>query len=260
MTQSGVELTGVSKRFEPSGKVALDRIDLKVDEGSFTAIVGASGSGKTTLLRVVGGLEEPTDGSVHFRGAPPAQHRNLKNIGWMAQKAALLPWLTAVENVRLAQKMNPRPNRPEPEPEGLLEMVGLAAELDSYPFEMSGGMQQRVALARTLAVGAPLWLMDEPFAALDELTREALADDLIEIWKGLETTVLWVTHHIPEAIKLADRVILLGPDTGTLIGDITIDLLRPREQTSTEFQSLVRRARGILRGDAAQSDLLGAVG
>ena len=127
-------------------------------------------------------------------------------------------------------------------------MVGLSDAADRYPHELSGGMQQRVALARTLSIGAPLWLMDEPFAALDELTRETLAEDLLAIWQRVRSTVLWVTHHIPEAVTLADHIVLLTPGPGRVAGVIDVDLARPRDPTSAPFQALVRQARRILRG------------
>jgi ABC-type nitrate/sulfonate/bicarbonate transport system ATPase subunit len=131
-------------------------------------------------------------------------------------------------------------------------MVGLSHVAGSYPRELSGGMQQRVALARTLAIGAPLWLMDEPFSALDELTREALAEDLLRIWQQVRSTVLWVTHHIPEAVSLADHIVLLTPGPGRVAGTIDVDLARPRDPTSPAFQAVVRQARMILRGAQAK--------
>lgn len=242
----GVEIAGLGKDFGEPTYPALSGVDLSLESGSFTAVVGASGSGKTTLLRLVGGLETPTKGVISIGGASPDENREAKKVGWMAQKPALLPWRTSFENVALAQVINPRPQRRIPQPRELLEMVGLSVYAEAYPHTLSGGMQQRVALARTLAVGAPLWLMDEPFAALDELTRDALADDLLEIWNSISTTVLWVTHHLGEAVKLADRIVLLTPRPGRIAGVIDVDLARPRDETGGPFQAVIREARKIL--------------
>ena len=243
-TMPGVSIDDVTKIY--AGTTALEGIDLVLEGGSFTAVVGASGCGKSTLLRLLGGLEEPTSGSILIGAKSPDENRQDKRVGWMAQKPALLPWRTVEENVALAQSINPKPERKIPGPAELISMVGLKARLDSLPHTLSGGMQQRVALARTLAVGAPLWLMDEPFAALDEINRSKLADDLLDIWRAIKPTVVWVTHHLPEAVKLADRVILLSPGPGRIAGTIDVNLARPRDETSVEFQRYVRDARDIL--------------
>jgi NitT/TauT family transport system ATP-binding protein len=251
-----IDIRGVSKDF---GAVqALDGIDLRVAAGSFTAVVGASGSGKSTLLRLIGGLAGPTTGVISVGERTPDQVRAAKEIGWMAQQPALLPWRSVHDNVALAQSLNPQPDRQVLDVDVLLEMVGMGEFGASHPAALSGGMQQRVALARTLAIGAPLWLMDEPFSALDELTREALADDLLSIWQRFRTTVVWVTHHIPEAVKLADNVVLLTPRPGRVADIVEVDLPRPRDERSLAFQDLVGRARAILR--VADASPLGAAG
>lgn len=240
----GVVLRGVSKEF--GAAVALDGVDLTMESGSFTAIVGASGSGKSTLLRLIGGLDTPTRGAIEIGGLSPDENRKEKKVGWMAQQPALLPWKTVEENVALAQTINPKPDRRIPGPRDLIAMVGLRGNLTSYPYTLSGGMQQRVALARTLAVGAPLWLMDEPFAALDEMNRAKLADELLEIWRSIKPTVVWVTHHLAEAVKLADQIVLLTSGPGRVAGVVEVGLRRPRDETSPEFQDVIRRAREIL--------------
>lgn len=240
----GVALDGVSKTFGATS--ALVDIALTMESGSFTAVVGASGSGKSTLLRLLGGLDEPSTGTIEIGGRTPQENRRSKRVGWMAQQPALLPWKTVEQNVALAQSINPRPDRRIPGPRELIAMVGLSGQLDAYPYTLSGGMQQRVALARTLAVGAPLWLMDEPFAALDEMNRARLADDLLEIWRSIRPTVIWVTHHLSEAVKLADQIVLLTSGPGRVAGIVEVDVIRPRDETSAEFQEIVRRARDIL--------------
>jgi NitT/TauT family transport system ATP-binding protein len=240
-----IVMTGMSKSFE--AVEALEDIDLTLEAGSFTAVVGPSGSGKSTLLRLIGGLTEPTAGLISIGGRTPNQVRAAKEIGWMAQQPALLPWRTVRQNVALAQSLNPRPDRPVPGPDTLLAMVGMDEFGDARPGSLSGGMQQRVALARTLAIGASVWLMDEPFSALDELTRETLAEDLLGIWEQVGPTVVWVTHHIPEAVKLADTIVLLSPRPGRVADIMPVDVARPRDERSLAFQDVVGRARAVLR-------------
>ena len=235
-----------------AGVTALADIDLHISAGSFVAVVGPSGCGKSTLLHLLCGLDEPSTGRVHIGDGGPGDARRDKRIGWMAQQPALLPWSTVLDNVALAQGINPRPQRSVATPRELLEMVGVADFAGARPGELSGGMQQRVALARTLAVGATLWLMDEPFSALDELTRETLAGDLLDLWRRMGPTVVWVTHHIPEAVRMADRLVLLSPRPGRVVGDLAVDLDRPRDDTSVEVQKLVRQARDILRSSAGE--------
>jgi NitT/TauT family transport system ATP-binding protein len=241
-----VEIQGVAKRYERPPTLAVDRLDLDLPGGSFTAVVGASGAGKSTLLRLIGGLEEATEGTISLGGMTPQEARRAKDVGWMAQHPALLPWRTVLDNIGLAQTINPRPGRETPTPEELVDMVGLSDFADAYPGALSGGMQQRVSLARTIAIGAPLWLMDEPFAALDELTRGNLADELLEVWSSVRPTVVWVTHHLIEAAKLADTIVLLTPRPGSVAGILDVDLARPRDETSVALQAIVRKARSIL--------------
>lgn len=225
---------------------ALDALDLRLEPGSFVAVVGASGCGKSTLLRLLAGLDEPTTGMITLDGRAPDDRRRDGDIGWMAQRPALLPWASVHDNVALARRIRP-PARPVPEVDDLLELVSLDGFRDARPPHLSGGMQQRAALARTLAQDAPLWLMDEPFAALDELTREALAADLLSIWQRLRPTVVWVTHHLGEAVTLADRVLVLGPRPGRVVADLAVDLDRPRDPTSEAVQTIVRAARQHLQ-------------
>jgi NitT/TauT family transport system ATP-binding protein len=153
-----------------------------------------------------------------------------------------------LENVQLAQKINPQNGRTAvPHPTEFLKMVGLTDFANAYPLTLSGGMQQRAALARTLATGAAVWLMDEPFAALDELTRELLSDELLRLWHQFRPTVLWITHNLHEAIRLSDRVVVLTPRPGTIAGELAVPLPRPRDDTSAAFQELLRQARVWLR-------------
>ena len=157
----------------------------------------------------------------------------------MAQQPALLPWLPAHDNIALASRFLPDGESPRMSPEKALERVHLSHVSSGYPFTFSGGMQQRLALARLLVINAPLWLMDEPFAALDEITREQLTRELAELWQPLQPTVLWVTHHIHEALRLADRVLLLSSSPGQVAADIPVELPRPRMDANGDFQRLV---------------------
>lgn len=247
MNAPQVSFRGVTKRFSSPPITALEDVDLEIGAGSITAVIGVSGSGKSTLLRLAGGLDHVTEGEILIDGKTPDEARHAKEVGWMSQDHALLPWRTAAENIKLAQTINQQPGRDMKPPDDLLRLVGLANFGDAYPPTLSGGMQQRVSLARTLAVRAPLWLMDEPFAALDELTRDVLADEMTRLWELDRPTVAWVTHHIGEAVKLADEIVVLTPSPGRVGARFRIDLERPRDETAPAFQMIVRQARAILR-------------
>ena len=253
-TAIDVQLNNIWQQFpaEPTPLVALKEIDLTIAPGSFVSIVGVSGCGKSTLLQLVAGLQVPVRGQVVLAGKRPSSLRADKMIGWMSQQAALLPWRTVLENVQLPLQVNQQVNqqvnpREIPSPSELLKLVNLVEFADAYPHMLSGGMQQRVALARTLAIGASLWLMDEPFAALDELTRETLTEELLALWQQFQPTVLWVTHNLTEAVRLSDRIVVLSPRPGRIVGDVPVTLPRRRDDTSPAFQAVVRQVRLILR-------------
>lgn len=246
---AGIQVSNVWHSFpaQPEPLLALREVTLGVQPGQFVSLVGVSGCGKSTLLRLVAGLLQPTRGAVQLAGQPPGAVRAAKGISWMAQQASLLPWRTVLENVTLPLQINPQAGDPPAlAPQELLALVGLAEFASVYPQTLSGGMQQRVALARALATGAPVWLMDEPFAALDELTRAMLTDELLGIWRRFRPTVLWVTHNLHEAIRLSNRVLVMTPRPGTIAGEVTVDLPYPRDDTSAAFQGLLREARGLL--------------
>jgi NitT/TauT family transport system ATP-binding protein len=228
---------------------ALDCINLVVPSGQFCAVLGPSGCGKSTLLRLAAGLLRPSSGSICLDGAAPEQAVVARKTAWLAQSPALLPWLTARANVALALRFAQPGNSGALAPEEALARVGLSEFAGAYPFQLSGGMQQRLALARVLCQDARLWLMDEPFAALDALTRENLAAELLALWQPLRPTVVWVTHHISEALRLADRVVVLSPRPASVILDLPIDLPRPRREGNPAFQALVgclRQALGLM--------------
>jgi len=247
-----VALRGVSRRFGRTE--ALAPVDLAVAPGEIVTVLGPSGSGKTTLLRVVAGLVSPTTGDVTVDGVSPAEARATKRIGFVPQRPALLPWRTVRQNANLLLEVNRAGGRARgrvdgPGPDELLGQVGLTDFVDAYPHELSGGMQQRVSLARALTLGAPVLLLDEPFAALDEITRADMRHLLAAVCEPLSTTVLFVTHSIAEAVFLSDRVVVLSDRPGRVIGIDSVDLVRPRHaelEDDPEFFALERRLRAHL--------------
>lgn len=243
-------LSHVFKNGKPH-RTALEDISLEIKSSQFTAIIGPSGCGKSTLLRLAADLIQPSRGSVRLGGHSPAKARQAGEIAWMAQSPALLPWLTARQNVALAQKFLRTDRRPRISAVEALERVGLEDAADAYPFTLSGGMQQRLALARLLALNASLWLMDEPFAALDEITREKLTAELLSLWQPLQPTVLWVTHNFYEALRLADRVVVITPSPGKIAADVSIPLPRPRREDQPEFQNTLAALREVMARSAA---------
>ncbi|KPL79327.1 hypothetical protein ADN00_03085 [Ornatilinea apprima] len=254
-----LQVMSVSHEFRNgSVRPALEGVSLTVEEGQFVALVGPSGCGKSTLLRLCANLLQPTRGQITLDGQPPAHAVTQRQIAWLAQSPALLPWLTALQNVELAGRFHNVQRETRLSPREALEMVGLADAAGVYPHALSGGMQQRLALARLLTQEAALWLMDEPFAALDELTRERLTLELAEIWGRLRPTVVWVTHNIHEALRLADRVVVFSPAPGRLRADVAVDLPRPRVESDAAYQALLRQLRAALQGLPAADELLEA--
>ncbi len=246
---AGIRVDGVSKRF--ASIEALRPIDLEIAPGEVVSVLGPSGCGKTTLLRVVAGLEPPTTGSVTIDGSSPAAARAAKRIGFVPQSPALLPWRSVEANIRLLQEVN-RAGNPAamPHVESLLTDVGLADFRAARPHELSGGMQQRVALARTFAIGAPYLLMDEPFAALDEITRADMRHLLARLCESLNAAVMFVTHSIAEAVYLSDRVVVLSARPGQVVGVERIDLPHPRTpelEDEAEFFAAETRLRRLLQ-------------
>lgn len=224
----------------------LTGINLNIRPGAFVSIVGANGCGKSTLLKLIAGLLAPQRGRVTLSGEPVTAMRARKQIAWMAQPPALLPWLTVVQNVRLALQVNPQLGSSFRDPTAMVNAVGLAEFADAYPATLSGGMQQRAALARALVLDAGLWLLDEPFSALDEMTREALATDLLALWVKSSATVVWVTHQVQEAVRLSDCVYVLSARPAQVQREIKIGLARPRDEQSAGFMALVGEVRSEL--------------
>lgn len=237
---------------QPAPLQALKNVTLSIEPGQFVSLVGVSGCGKSTLLRLLAGLLQPTEGEICLAGRSPSEMRAGKHVSWMAQQPALLPWRTVLENVTLPLHVNRQAGKTAAAaPDELLQLVDLGDFAGVYPQTLSGGMQQRVALARALATDASLWLMDEPFAALDELTRELLAREVLEIWRRFRPTVVWVTHSLHEAIRLSNRVLVMTPRPGTIAGDVPVPLPHPRDDTGPAFQETLRRARALLQREGA---------
>ncbi|HEX3789879.1 MAG TPA: ABC transporter ATP-binding protein [Pseudonocardiaceae bacterium] len=232
---------------------ALQDIDLSIRQGEFVAVLGPSGCGKSSLLRILAGLIEPTEGSLLFHGQP-VQRRQHK-VGLVPQAATLMPWLKIVDNVLMPAKVLRLPKAESVRrAHELLEMTGLAGFEKKYPRQLSGGMQQRVSIARALLHDPELLLMDEPFAALDALTRERMSAELQSIWMATGKTVLFVTHSISEAVFLADRIIVMSSRPGRIIAEFQVDRPRPRglDDATEESERLVATIRGVLEGDSRE--------
>jgi len=223
---------------------ALEAISLAIGEREFVSIVGPSGCGKSTLLRVVAGLVEPSGGEVRIGGAPVRGPR--RDIGLVFQDPVLLPWRTVQKNVLVPAEVIGLPaaaaRRRAAE---LIALVGLAGFADKYPMELSGGMRQRVAIARALMHDPAILLMDEPFGALDAMTREAMNGELLRVWQASEKTVILVTHSIDEAVFLADRVVVMTPRPGAVRETVAVGLPRPRTTATRADPAFVRAVAGI---------------
>ena len=219
---------------QPAGRLpVLDRISFQVQEREFLCLVGASGCGKTTLLKLIAGLERPTGGAVYLTGQEV--NRPSRRVGFVFQEPTLMAWRTVRANVTLPLEVNGCGKAEAQEKaEALLELVGLSGFQDAHPAQLSGGMAQRVALARALVHHPQLLLLDEPFGALDALTRERMGQELLRIWQARRKTVVMVTHSVAEAVYLADRVLVLGPRPASIVAEVPVDLPRPRTETERE--------------------------
>jgi NitT/TauT family transport system ATP-binding protein len=252
-----VEIAGVSKVFAPRGQAAgrveaLVDIDLTVAAGEFVSLIGPSGCGKSTLLRIIGDLTSPTSGSVMVNGKPAPRARLDRDYGMVFQAPVLFDWRTVQRNVELPLEVSgtPRAERTKRAAENL-RLVELSDFAGHYPWQLSGGMQQRVAIARALAVDPAILLMDEPFGALDEMTRERMNLELLKIWERTGTTIVFVTHSIAEAVFLSTRVVVMSPRPGRISAVIDIDLPRERSADTRELDQyfhLVTTVREALRG------------
>lgn len=233
----------------PGGRLpVLDRISFQVREREFLCLVGASGCGKTTLLKLIAGLEQPTAGRITLDG--DEVDRPSQRVGFVFQAPTLMAWRTVKANITLPLEVNGSGSRDaRAKADSLLDLVGLRGFEESHPSQLSGGMAQRVALARALVHDPQLLLLDEPFGALDALTRERMGRELLRIWQARRKTVVMVTHSVPEAVYLADRVLVLSPRPASIVAEVPIDLPRPRTQTIREAPAcnlLTQRVREAL--------------
>jgi NitT/TauT family transport system ATP-binding protein len=248
-----VSARNVTKRFGTGDEavVALSDVSLDVAAGDFVSLIGPSGCGKSTLLRTIGDLTSPTDGEVLVGGRSAHEAREARDYGMVFQKATLFNWRTVRRNVELPLEImgHPREQRAR-RAEEMLELVDLTQFAKKRPHQLSGGMQQRVAIARALAFEPSLLLMDEPFGALDEITRERLNDELLRIWDRTGTTVVFVTHSIQEAVFLSNRIVVMSPRPGRVLAEIPVDLPYPRSEDTREhprYFELVTEVRETLR-------------
>ena len=237
-----VTLRGVGKTFA-SGVVALDGLDLDVRPGEFVSLLGPSGCGKSTALRLIAGLSEPTQGVIEWRRAQGASGER-HALGFVFQEPTLMPWATVAANVRLPLKLKGLAATAQPRVDAALARVGLAGFAGSYPRELSGGMKMRASIARALVTEPRLLLMDEPFAALDEITRFRLNDDLLALWQSLGKTVVFVTHSVFESVYLSQRVVVMTQRPGRVFTQLAIGAPYPRDErfrTSADYAGYCRK-------------------
>ncbi|HSH81282.1 MAG TPA: ABC transporter ATP-binding protein [Herpetosiphonaceae bacterium] len=248
-----ISVDNVNKTFESAGGpvTALSHVSLQVAPGEFISLIGPSGCGKSTLMRLISDLTQPSSGAISVKGKPPARAREDRDYGIVFQSPVLYDWRTVQRNVELPLEiMGLQAAERTRRAEELLQMVGLGDFRRAYPWQLSGGMQQRVAIARALVFSPSILLMDEPFGALDEITRERMQQELLQIWSRAKATVIFVTHSIPEAVFLSDRVVVMSPRPGRVEGIVNIDLPRPRNietRQDPRFFTLATAVREQLR-------------
>jgi len=231
---------------------ALDGVSLDIRPGEFVSLLGPSGCGKSTLLRLVADILPPTDGTISVAGEAPAIARRRRAFGFVFQDPTLLAWRDAEQNVLLPLEIAADGRNPGARAQRLLELVGLERFGGAYPWQLSGGMRQRVAIARALITEPKILLMDEPFGALDEITREYMNLELLRIWDATRTTILFVTHSSPEAVFLSDRVVVMGTSPGRVKLDLRVELPRPRDPAMKETVEFARHTGALRRALAGE--------
>jgi NitT/TauT family transport system ATP-binding protein len=250
-----IRVAGVDVRFKiPGGEVAaLERIDLSVAPGEFVCLLGPSGCGKSTLLNAIAGFVKPTAGCIDVDGAEvkgPGPDR-----GMVFQEYALFPWMTVAQNVAFGLQIQKRPKAEiAAKVDALLSMLKLGDFSGRFPKDLSGGMRQRVAIARVLAIDSPILLMDEPFGALDALTRRSLQDELLRLWAEVQKTIVFVTHSIEESIYLADRIVVMTYRPGTVKRELRVELQRPRDPSTEAFNALKREISRLVTEEQARHE------
>ncbi|MHB1613821.1 MAG: ABC transporter ATP-binding protein [Actinomycetes bacterium] len=253
---NAVDLDNVSVQYHVGGNAltALSDITVSIPFGAFVSVIGPSGCGKSTMLRLISDLLPTTSGRVSVLGGSPGEARRLRRVGFVFQDAALLPWCTVIDNVSLPLQIGPRQMRRNVRmrPEEALRLVGLESFGAAYPGQLSGGMRQRVSIARALVMAPDILLMDEPFGALDEITRDRMNLELLDLWHRTKMTVIFVTHSIPEAAFLAQRIFVLQSNPGRLSGVVENPLPYPRTRDargSQQMYEIAARLRQILEGE-----------
>jgi NitT/TauT family transport system ATP-binding protein len=243
-----IEIAGVTKRYGEA-RAVLESINVVIAKQEFVSIIGPSGCGKSTVLKLIAGLSLPSSGSIRVDGMTPRNAR--ETVSFVFQDATLLPWRTVKENIGLGMELERVPkDRREKEIAVLLELVGLNPVSASYPRELSGGMKMRVSIARALATHPRVMLLDEPFAALDEMTRDRLNEEILRLRAEQKWTAVFVTHSVPEAVFLSDRILVLAPNPGRVHAEFRVDLPVPRTQAvrgSREFDALASQVARTLR-------------
>jgi len=264
--ESVVRLRGVDKSFTARGEIltaALSGIDLEIRRGEFVSLIGPSGCGKSTLLRIIADLTQPTVGEVMVNGKSAAAARRGREYGIVFQAPVLFDWRRVEDNVRLPLELLGMGRAEREDRAGeMLRLVELTDFARHYPYQLSGGMQQRVAIARALALEPALLLMDEPFGALDEMTRERMNSEVLRIWEKTGTTIVFVTHSIPEAVFLSSRVVVMSHRPGRITHTVEVDLPRPRGLQTREtrrYFELVTEVRQELRGGGADEDVTAGI-
>ncbi len=248
VTVPGVEFEGVSKRYG-NGQAVLEAMNLTILKGEFVSIIGPSGCGKSTVLKLISGLTMPSAGTIRVDGMTPKNAR--ETISYIFQDATLLPWRSVRQNVALALELEGASSHRREEKAGaLLDLVGLRAVADAYPRELSGGMKMRVSIARALATNPRLLLMDEPFAALDEMSRDRLNEEILRLRAEQKWTAVFVTHSVAEAVFLSTRIVVLVPNPGRIYSVLPVELPQPRTaalRTAPEYEALVGHVSHTLR-------------
>jgi NitT/TauT family transport system ATP-binding protein len=256
---ASIEVHNVTKVFQlPDGPLtALEGLDFEVGDREFVSIIGPSGCGKSTVLRLVADILQPTEGEISVHGVSPSEARKKQLYSFVFQDPVMLPWRSVMKNVELPLEIlgNPARKQYDDRPAELLDLVGLKGFEEASPNQLSGGMKQRAAIARSLLLYPVVLLMDEPFGALDEITRDRMNLELLRIWEETEAAVLFVTHSIDEAVFLSDRVVVLSPRPGRVFTDVEIDIPRPRalelKQNDVGFEYSAKLRRALAEGAAA---------
>lgn len=252
-SEIAIDVNDLGVRFGVNGKeiLAFNKLSLKVDAGRFVVLIGPSGCGKSTLLRTMADLLASTEGDVRIFGQEPAEARRKRRISFVFQDATLLPWRTVRQNVTLPITVGKwsKLQRECRSPKELIELVGLAGRENAYPHELSGGQRQRVAIARALVTKPDVLFMDEPFGALDEITRDKLNEEMLKIWRETRTTVVFVTHSLTEAAFLGQSVVVMGTNPGRLVAKVELDARKPEnriDRASSEFFAITSELRVLL--------------